>query len=165
MPYPRTNKQLDITDLARPLSLEAVVFFASDELPKAKEHDTARFGKFVRLGEAMVIGATMSHGTPDHRGDLSTVFHWQLIRFLHDDPELHQRAEATYNDEPHLRGGLTDAGRTFIKVDETGAPVELSLGGNSFDFGRADAAGREKTLQVAQALVGDTVRVTGELQI
>lgn len=160
MSYPKTNEELDISDLARPLSLEAVIYFASDCLPKAKGYESSRHGKFVRIGSVMVIGATLDHGKPDFRGRLHFLQHWQLGNFLRADEELAKVAEATVTDEPQIGGGLTDAGGTYIVASKEGVPTELWLSGNSFDFGRADEAGREKTIEVAQALVSDIITVT-----
>jgi hypothetical protein len=158
MSYPKTNEQLDMTDLARPLSLEAIQFFASDVLPKAKKFDSSRRGKFVRIGGAMVIGTTMDYGTRDYLGDLQFIKHWQLGELLRTIPDLDELARATIDDEPQIGGGLTDAGASLVTIRD-GVPVQLELYGSSYDFGWADEAGRARTIEIAQALVGDTISV------
>ncbi|MCA9326889.1 hypothetical protein KC976_04855, partial [Candidatus Saccharibacteria bacterium] len=58
----KSNMDLVLDDLVRPLSLEALEYFASGEIPLAREFDSTMEPKFIRLGGIMMIGATISFG-------------------------------------------------------------------------------------------------------
>lgn len=159
-----SNETLEYTDLIRPLSLDALKYFASGEIPVAVDYESPLRCKFIRYGEAMIIGATIDFGKTNSRGKKRSILHADLFEEIRMDEELFNAARSAAEAEPVTTGGshqgiFNDGGYATIGVDGR-TPVTLMLHRDSFDFGRADAAGRQRSLEFAQQLVGDTITVT-----
>lgn len=159
-----SNETLEYTDLIRPLSLDALKYFASGEIPVAVDYESPLRCKFIRYGEAMMIGAAIEFGTPNFQGRKSSILHVNLFEILTMDAEMFDAAHTAADAEPFSTGGryegiFNDGGYVTIGTEGT-TPTSLVLRGDSYDFGRADAAGRQRSVEVAQQLVGDTITVT-----
>lgn len=159
-----SNESLVHEDLIRPLSLEALQYFASGVIPVAESYETSLFCKFIRLGDAMMLGAAIDFGEEDWRGKKRSIQHVNLLEFLELDGETYAIAGAAAASEPFTRGGrypgvFSDGGFATIRANGS-TPTKLVLGGESYDYGRADEAGRQRSGEVAQLLVGDAITVT-----
>lgn len=159
-----SNESLDYADLIRPLSLGALEYFASGSIPVARSYGSPLRCKFIRYGEAMMIGAAIDFGTPNYRGRKPSVLHVNLFETLRMDEEMFDAAHEAGAAEPYTTGGsyegiFSDGGYATISAEGI-KPVSLVLSGDSFHFGRADADGRQRSVEVAQQLVGDTITVT-----
>lgn len=152
-----TNEALTPSDLIRPLSLEALNYFASGAIPLSDNDKNCAIGKFVRVGGLMIIGTTIDYGEPDYRGRRNSLFHRELLGYIKEHPEL-EELKGNLTDLT-TRGIISDAGSTIIRHDQDLSPTALGIGGYSVDFGEADPAGRQRTIEIAQKLVGDTVTV------
>ena len=160
---PLQNESLTIADLVRPLSLEAIQYFASNDIPVVKEHDTSRYGKFIRIGEVMLIGSIIDYGKPNGHGTYKDIKHVDILTYLIEHaPELYREARKTPANELTPKNPLSDAGYTWIGVDADNNPTSLRLSQDSYDYGRAKEAGRQASIEIAQKLVGDSIVVTGE---
>ncbi|MBP7807263.1 hypothetical protein KA047_02090 [Candidatus Saccharibacteria bacterium] len=162
----KSNESLDYTDLIRPLSLEAVEYFASGDIPLAASYDSPLLCKFIRYGEVMMIGTAIDFGKPDYRGRRACILHINLFETLQMNDEAFSAAQAVAEAEPFSTGGtyigvFNDGGYAEIGTDGT-SPVSLILRRDSYDFGRADEQGRLRSIEVAQQLVGDTIAVSAE---
>lgn len=161
-----SNESLEYTDLIRPLSLEALEYFASGNIPVAVSYDSPLRCKFIRYGEAMMIGSVIDFGKPDYRGRQASILHVNLFEMLQMNDEAFSAAQAVAEAEPFSTGGryegiFNDGGYIRIgKNDST--PTSLVLYRDSFDFGRADAAGRQRSVEIAQQLVGNTITVSAK---
>lgn len=112
-----------------------------------------REGKFVRIGDMVLVAP---------RGELS---HAQMILlgFQHPNTELQHRvthASEQVESEKDLSGygwGLVDAGRLEL-ASELGR-LKLSVWGLSSDYGRADEAGRQESVDLIRAKVPEALVV------
>ncbi len=160
------NESLDYADLIRPLSLEALEYFASGDIPVAVSYDSPLRCKFIRYGEAMIIGAAIDFGKPDYRGRQASILHVNLFEILLMNDEAFGEAQTAAEAEPFSTGGrhegiFNDGGYATIGTDGT-SPVSLVLRRDSYDFGRADEQGRLHSVEIAQQLVGDSITVSAE---
>lgn len=160
------NESLDYTDLIRPLSLEALEYFASGDIPVAVLYDSPLQCKFIRYGETMMIGAAIDFGASDYRGRQASILHVNLFEILQMDDEAFSAAQAVAEAEPFSTGGryegvFNDGGYVRIGTNDS-TPISLVLYRDSFHFGRADEQGRLRSVEVAQQLVGDTIAVSAE---
>jgi hypothetical protein len=155
-----SNATLEKSDLIRPLSFEALEYFASGLIPVSDRDTNTLRCKFIRLGEIIMVGTTIRFGGIDWiTGEPNLIKHVDLVNELNRSKELYVPALALLKTEPQLEGDtLHDAGKAVIMADET-TPIELGIIGASFDFGRADETGRQRTLKIAQQLVGSNIRV------
>jgi len=163
----RSNAELELSDLIRPLSLEALEYFASGVIPSAegKSYQRPTSGKFIRIGGVMLIGTTMDYGLPGggEDGERKFLLHINMLQHLrHNETELFATVRDLELDNHICKGVMSDAGSSFIRVDADEKPYELILGSNSYDFGRADEAGRAQTIEIAQQLVGPAVHVRAD---
>lgn len=162
----KTNEELLVEDLIRPLSLEALEYFASGAIPVAKSYESPLHCKFIRLGGAVMLGSAIDFGKESWSGQKSSILHRHLLDHLEVDEEAYAIAKAAADKEPFAAGGrykavFNDGGYAYIRATDT-VPSELVLTGASYDFGRADEAGRQRSVEVAQKLVGDTVLVSAQ---
>lgn len=155
-----SNAELEKSDLIRPLSYEALEYFAGNQIPLSSRDNNALKCRFVRLGEAIMIGATIHFGPPDASltGDRKTILRADLL-----DELLHNKkgevATTLLSSEPlreHLK--LHDAGFAIISAT-VNVPVALEITDDRVAFERADAASRQRTVEIAQQLVGANVMV------
>ena len=157
-----SNEALCPSDLIRPLDLTALEYFASGTIPLANSYETVLRGKFIRIGEVIIIGSTIKYGRPDMAGRSEFLKHWELLEHLQDyEEELYAKAQGPPVGDQLEGGELSDAGFTLIAVTNSIVPIQLNIDGESRDYGRADAAGRQRTIEIAQGLVGNTVTVVG----
>jgi hypothetical protein len=152
-------------DMIRELSPEALSYFASIELGNDwNKYDKATSGKFVRLGEIIFLGSRINYGSVDYDGQRKNLKHWEIMRFAMSDIGPVRRAEiedsAASMTTLKETGLMVDAGMSDIFVDNEGQPVELIFWRKSYDFGRADEAGRQRTAEIARATLGETILVT-----
>jgi hypothetical protein len=158
---PNPNERLTAADLIRPLSAEALIYFASGEVPVANRDIDALSGKFIRVGGVMLIGADIKFGMPDEYGEPSTLSSPDLVaHLLGDETGLYDSATDTYHGRPLPGSIVHDAGLTRIIVNSEQRPVELQIFGRSSQYGSASPEGRERTQIVAQANVGQEIAVT-----
>lgn len=154
------NQHIETKDLIRPLSLEAIRYFSSEEeLPLEGPSYERRTAKFVRLGQVMLVGLTVPHGPSLFDGRQKVILHLDLFGTMVNEG-LHQSVpDDDLEAEPFLRGGvdLHDAG--YISIASRQDTLVLNLSRESYDFGRADEMGRQRSVEVAQKLVSDSVRV------
>lgn len=155
-----SNARLTKADLIRPLSPEALEYFASGVIPVSERDKNTLKCKFIRLGETVMIGAAIHYGTNNWTsGEPKFVKHVDLLDELQRTEALYKPASARLQDEPTLgRLPLHDAGMAVILAINA-KPIELSVIGSSYDYGRADDNGRQRTVEVAQALVGSETMV------
>ncbi len=165
---PLSIEEVTTEDLVRELSPEALQYFAqlelSDEWPS---YESVLSGKFVRLGEVLLLGCTISHGKPDYRGSRHSIKHIDLLDrgFMLGD-EVVEKIEATAPKEgEYLKGHwpLMDAGWSRIYTGSDGLPRGLKLDDRSYDFGQASEAIRHATGEIAQRILGSEIAVTAEL--
>lgn len=156
-------------DLIRELSPATLDYFAGITLGEGwPSYERATTCKFVRLGAVIFLGSAISFGEcpPAHRGregKRAKLFHRDIAFFaLSQEPiEKVQAIADTMTDGERVLGYqfMVDAGYAAINTDDNDAVKSLVLGGDSFDFGRADIDGRDKTLALARAVVGNGVEV------
>lgn len=139
-----------LADLIRPLSTEAIQYFADTRLegPGWHPNDSHYFqlGKFVRLGSQIYLGSTVDYG-PNY----FSLKHWQIIEYAETQQESTQERQSAVTPPE-------DAGHFRI------LPVNgyrLVLDGLSADFGRADEDGRRLTIHIARSILADQVEVVG----
>ncbi len=137
----------------------------SDEWPRGSN---PLRGKFVRLGEVILLGTTIDYGPAE----------WfsEKRRYLkHVDMAWHGNCgmgdavtarirETAPEDEIYLRKKwpLVDAGESLIRLDTAGSPYSLTLNEDSTDFGRPDKVTRQKTGELARVALGPDFIVTVE---
>ncbi len=137
----------------------------SDDWPS---DETALGGKFVRLGEIILLGATVDYGPIDqYRGKRSYLKHidmlWHGFQDMGDDVTNRIRQTAPKDGEYLQRKWpLVDAGYSRIRVDGDGQPHELVLDNRSFDYGRPDEPVRQRTGEIAQLVLGTDFLITVE---
>lgn len=153
-----SNETLTPADLIRPLSPEALEYFANGSIP-VLDHELPLNGKFIRLGEIILVGTTIHYGRLDSMGRRPSLLHRDMLDYLLENDEALGLPLVDPGSEPQIEGVLHDAGTTRIRVDEDSHPVSLLLSRESFEFGRAGLGGRKRTAEIAQKLVGDKVEV------
>lgn len=159
-----SNETLELNDLIRPLNLEAIQYFASGEIPTRSGGQNTLSGKFVRIGNLMCFGTSIRFGRPDRFKQLNFIRHYNLLdEVALTERELLVKATEEAFKEPTLHGGgMNDAGQTLIVVDSDLRPCGLEISGESLDYGRNTDAVRERTIEIAQALVGPSIAVVGK---
>jgi hypothetical protein len=120
-------------------------------------------GKFIRIGTLVLLAPLI----PDT--DTARDQDWQHLDMIwaayqHDDPEMQSKVrEAADNadSEPFIRdnGKLTDAGHYYLRFGAEGTLERLIVDGDSFKFGRAKEAGRQRTADLIQEKMGPEIGV------
>lgn len=154
-----SNLTLEADDLIRPLSLDAVIYFASGEIPLAEDDKHTLTGKFIRIGNLMLIGTTIRFGKSDMHGDKDFIRHFYFFEYLERHEDAFTGREVDAISKPICGGLINDAGSSRIVV-HADKPAGLMLYGSSGDFGKANEVGRLRTYEVAQLLVGESVYVS-----
>lgn len=157
-------------DLVRELSIESVQYFTNLELAKDEwqSYDSPKNGKFIRLGTVIFIGPDISYGLRD-------LFSNQRTSLSHRDmcyhalqgmgEEIATRIVANMSSDGVFLGGfegLLDAGYAKIVTAEGGTPNQLILNEKSYDFGRGDEAARERTREIAAAILAPNIEVVSQ---
>jgi hypothetical protein len=159
--------KVEVSDLVRELSPDAIRYFAEMELSDEWSTDeTALSGKFVRLGEIILLGTTIEFG-PVYRGHRNSLIHMNMLGhgFNGMGEDIVERIKAgAPEDAEYLKGRwpLVDAGGSIIRTYKDGQPVNLSLYGNSYDFGRGTEQVRQRTGEIAQSVLGTDFTVSAE---
>lgn len=158
--------QVTPVDLIRELSPEAISYYAHLELGDGwKTHERPTEGKFVRLGSKIFLGSTVQFGplewSRDARKDIRNSLRHVVIANVALNQMIKEEIEQLeVGDEKVLgMGVMLDAGSASIEVDSERNPVALYLEGRSLDFGKADEAGRLRTIEIAQQILGSSVEV------
>ncbi|HSW78634.1 MAG TPA: hypothetical protein VLF88_01270 [Candidatus Babeliales bacterium] len=158
-------EEVRLGDLVRVLSPEGLDYFAQTKLSAEwPPYKNLLDGKFVRLGEVILLGADIDFG-PDHfRFGRTHLQHeallWHGFRGMGED--LQQRIKRTApKDDTYLedRWPLVDAGHSEIVLSPEARPIGLELTGSSHDYGRPDEATRQKTGELAQMVLGQNISV------
>lgn len=120
-----------------------------------------KFGRFaVRSEEGsehediLLMGTTIGMGSLDRGGHLESLRHYHF-KDMAEDLALNARDL----DPETWWLEAVDYGGTTISLDALGKPRKFRISGNSIDFGRANAEGREKTCELAATLLSGTVEV------
>lgn len=160
--------KVNIGDLVQELSPDALRYYSemvlSDEWAP---HDNALRGKFVRLGEIILIGAAIEYGPADHYGDRRHIKHidmlWHGMRGMGQGVQ-DRICETAPKEGNYLnrKWPLVDAGRSRIQIDCAGQPRGLVLDDRSFDYGRPDPTARQRTGEIAQLVLGANFHVAAE---
>src|SRR3989344_8952411 len=146
-------------DLVRELSPDALSYFASMELSDEwPSYENTLSGKFVRLGEVILLGAAIDYGEI-HRGQRYSLLHLDIMEHgsygMGEDIAARIKTTAPQNGiylKEHWP--LVDAGWSRIAVDKNGQPIGLKLSDGSYDFGQPVEAIRQKTSEIAQEVLG-----------
>lgn len=157
--------QLQTGDLVREVSPESLQYFADMELsPQWSNKDLALNGKFVRLGEVVLVGSTMHYGKRDpFTSERPSLMHMDMVEYalngMEDEVVDRIVATAPRNGDYLRKWPIVDAGATHIIVDEERTVTEFIMRARSFHFGRADVTGRQKSINIAQQAVGPDIQV------
>ncbi|HEY1645828.1 MAG TPA: hypothetical protein VGF75_05665 [Candidatus Saccharimonadales bacterium] len=152
-------EKVQLGNLVRELSPDALKYFSNMALSKKwPNNENPRYGKFVRLGEVILLGSTVEYGDEDWLGQKQSVKHIDLIhhgyRTLSED--MTRRIEETLpEDAVYLKDTLPliDAGQFYIELNNC-LPFILNLRGGSYEFGRPDEATRQRTGAISQTILG-----------
>jgi hypothetical protein len=149
------ESRLKFEDLVRPLSLEALEYFLSDEI-QVPHISYKEIGKFIRVGKVIVIALSevQINGESVSHLDMSMIFERNPDWSKGFDNIIFADVE-----ENNLGHGVSDAGFTGLLTDVQNKPKKLILSGESGYLGRSDDAGRQRTAEIAQAAVGESVKV------
>lgn len=122
-------------------------------------------GKFIRLGEVVLVAP----GFPDPLlHDPLKHFDIAYHAFDLEDESLRKRVFAASEQntgEVALRDdgrNLVDAGHWLSSISMQGTLEAMEIWGDSHDFGRADEAGRKKTVQLIKEKLGPDIPVSAE---
>lgn len=150
-------------DLIRPLSVEAVIYFADTVLFGRgwEKNDTKKFqtGKFVRMGDEIFLGSSVEYGSQYRRLGHVHIAHYALgyLGYARCEQMRNEIAGRTYDATVlDATGLMLDAGSFMVDNQEHSL---LYLNGSSADFGRADAEGRRMTEERARFMLGNEVRL------
>ncbi len=102
------------------------------------------------------MGTTIGLSGLDRHGYLESLRHYSFQDRMRDVLE-----ERDLLGKP-IRINRADFGSTTIVLGESGDADALRVGGSSYDFGRADADGRQQTCEVFERLLGNTINVINE---
>jgi hypothetical protein len=147
------EESVKVGDIVRELSLDTLTYLSGLRLLR---------GKFVRLGELIVVGPEgIEVEIGPFRGRLT--HHDLMAHGRHSmGEEFANRIEATKpKNGGYLHEGwsLVDAGHFLIKVYSNGGPEQLTLSGESIDYGRPGELIRQTTGELAQSALGPDVLV------
>jgi hypothetical protein len=122
-------------------------------------------GKFIRIGTLVLLVPLIPDTDTRRDKDFQ---HLDMIwaAFQHDNPDMQSKVrEAAENPdgEPFIRdnGSLVDAGRYYLRFSAEGLLATLSVDGGSFKFGRAEDAGRQRTVDLIQEKMGPEIGIQG----
>lgn len=156
-------------DLIRELSDEALDYYATIRLGEGwPSYERATICKFVRLGAVIFLGSAIDFGKrpPMHRGregKRDSLYHRDIAHFvLSQEPiEKVQTIANTLASDERVLGYqfMVDAGYAGIGVDNDKTVKSLLFSGDSFDFGRADSNGRQRTLAIARSAISASTEV------
>lgn len=157
--------EVKIDDLVRELTPESLDYFANLELSDEwKSYESTLEGKFVRLGDVILLGATIDFGPLDYRKMRSQLTHDMMtnhgLNGIGD--EISARVlETAVDDQEYLRNHwpLVDAGKSAIHTDNEGDVIGLTLDNRSIDYGKATDTIRETTGALARELLGSSITV------
>ncbi len=160
-------EKVESTDLIRVVSPESLQYFASIELSNDWEPgESALRCKFVRLGEVIVLGATIDYGKESWDGRRNSLVHldlmWHALTGRLGDDVKRQIEETAPEDGKYLKDKwpVTDAGRSWISINASKWPTGLDLYADSYDLGRGDDNARQRTVEIAQGVLGPVIQVT-----
>jgi hypothetical protein len=129
---------------------------------KVEDRLVGKFGYFAlkhlddeqaKLEDILVMGTTIGLHGLDNSGDMESLRHFSLR-----DGLLSVLKARDLVGEP-IRAEAVDYGDTLIKLSEDGTPQSVSIGGTSFDFGRAGTEGRQRTCELFEQLLGQGIDV------
>lgn len=163
------------SDFVREVSLEAIDFYAkglsglympeSDERYfNSRERLMGKFGRFMvertPEDEETVSKNVLLMGTTATLGPRGSSY-GQLRHSLIKNALRNMIWEGIDGlpKEGKLQVKILDYGHTCIVVDEGNNPETLLVSGSSFDFGRADEAGRQRTCELFSELLGGSIKV------
>lgn len=162
----RFNTKPEVTekDLIRPLSYEALEYYAGVEL--GDDWDTKsgmKRGKFVLLGAQLFLGSTIEYGKPKN-GKYKWLRHFEIRNFALDamsptEVETLKGYAESIESRKIDNHVMLDAGFYSIGINADTIPMTLELSGNSKEFGCANPEGRRLTGELASDAIGQSVEV------
>jgi|SRR5665213_3605492 len=119
-------------------------------------------GKFIRIGALVLLVPLIPDSV--HNEDYR---HLQMLEagYHNPDTEMQRKVrEAADNPVGDLLPKdpdecLEDSGYYFLSFSDKGMLVRLNVGGQSYDFGRAEEAGRQRTVDLIQEKLGPEIGV------
>lgn len=184
MAAPISALELRPHDLVREVSLDAINFYvdelsgiylpdefkeANADVPdvkywKSEDRLRGKFGRFTldhvkgnddeeQLDGILLMGTTIGLSGLDRYKDMNSLRHYGLKAKVRDVLEARGLLGQ------HIKVNPVDYGSTRIGLDESGATNTVNVSGNSYDFGRAKAEGRQVTCEMFGRLLGNEIQV------
>jgi hypothetical protein len=131
---------------------------------KPEDRLCGKFGRFAlrhaqeedgqgELDDILLIGTTIGLSGVDRYRRMKSLRHYEL-----EDNARDMLKDRNLTGPPIEIIGV-DYGGTSIKFDDNGLPQSIRVEGLSYDFGRAEAEGRQETCKLFERLVGNSVQV------